>query len=51
MKPKSKEQFSVTLDKDLVKLLEETRGDVPRSTYINRILWKGVKENEPTPRI
>ena len=35
-----KTRFSITLDKELVKNIDKKRKDIPRSTYINKLLLK-----------
>ena len=39
-----KARFSITLDKELVKKIDKERNDVPRSTYINKLLKKLIKK-------
>ena len=53
-----KARFSITLDEDVLEELDKIRNDIPRSTYINKILknnfsknnWKGIKNAKPKTR-
>lgn len=34
-----KEKITISLDKDLLGVIDKERGLIPRSTYINEMLW------------
>jgi len=38
-----KVRFSITLDKDLVEKIDKKRNDIPRSSYLNKLLKKYIE--------
>ena len=42
-----KKTISITIDKQLLSKIDENRGDIPRSPFINNILKKTIKFQTP----
>lgn len=44
MRPDEKKRISITIDPDLLKKLDEARGRVPRSAYIEDLIREALKQ-------
>lgn len=42
----AKTNLNITLDKDIIRMIDIDRGQEPRSTFINRILAMALKESQ-----